>query len=87
MRKTLSIAGFVVAAVLSALAPALATIYREAYPAEPAKREALSACARLDPGFNRLFAGERALCYQRLMPPREEPVLLPRRLEVAAAAP
>jgi hypothetical protein len=82
--KALSIAGFAVAAILVAMAPALTAIYREAYPAEAGKREALAACAVADPGFNRLFAKARARCYSRLLPaPQEPPPLVPREQLVA----
>jgi hypothetical protein len=85
--KNWPIAGLIVAAILLALAPAAGTIYCEAYPAETAKRSALAVCARNEPGFNRLFAGERARCYTRLLqaPPGDAP-LVPRREQVAQAA-
>jgi hypothetical protein len=85
--KTLVALGLMVAAILLALAPAVSTIYSEAYPAEPVKRSALAACARDEPDFNRLFADERARCYQRFRQsaPPETP-LVPRRLQLAAAA-
>jgi hypothetical protein len=86
--KGLSIAGFVVAAILLALAPSLTMIYREAYPAELAKREALAACARGEPGFNRLLAEERARCYAGLpqAPPEVAPIV-PRQEQIAANTP
>jgi hypothetical protein len=86
--KALVALGLVTGSLLLALAPAISTIYCEAYPAEPAKRSALAACARDEPDFNRLFADERARCYQRFRqsPPPETP-LVPRRLQLAAAAP
>ena len=37
-------------------------LYHAAYPADPAKAEALNACAE-DPNFNRLDSGDRAACY------------------------
>jgi hypothetical protein len=86
-KKALSIAGFIVVAILLALTPALSTIYHEAYPAEQAKRAALAVCARTEPGFNRLFAEERARCYARLLPaPPNEPAVVPRLEQVAEAA-
>jgi hypothetical protein len=38
-------------------------LYRAAYPADPAKREALEQCARIDPNFNRLDTIDRDNCY------------------------
>jgi hypothetical protein len=82
--KGLSIAGFIVAAILLALAPAASTIYREAYPDEAEKRAALAACAQDDPGFNRLFAGERARCYARVLQRPPSPTApVPRSVELA----
>ena len=49
--KALSIGGFAIVAVGLALAPAVSTIYREAFPTEATRRAALAACARLDPDF------------------------------------
>jgi hypothetical protein len=85
--KSWSIAGLVLAAILLALAPAAGMIYCEAYPAETVKRSALAICARDEPSFNRLFAGERARCYARLLQaPAEDAPLVPRREQVAQAA-
>jgi len=82
--KGLSIAAFLIAAILLALAPAASTIYRDAYPVEAAKRAALAACGRDDPGFSRLLAGERARCYARLLQPApEDSPVVPRREQVA----
>jgi len=71
--------------VALALTPAISTIYREAFPAEPVKRAALAACAQADPGFHRLIAGDRARCYARQLqlPPPPDPV--PRSEEIAGA--
>jgi hypothetical protein len=84
--KALIALGLVAAAIMLALAPAISTIYSEAYPAERVKRSALAACARDEPDFNRLFADERARCYQRFrqVAPPETP-LVPRRLQLAGA--
>jgi hypothetical protein len=85
--KGLFIAGLVAAAIMLALAPALTTIYREAYPADALRREALATCAHDERGFNRLFAGERARCYARILraPPADAPPV-PRRVQVAQGA-
>jgi hypothetical protein len=81
--KALSIAAFLVGAVLLALAPAASTIYREAYPVEPVKRAALAACAGADQGFDRLIAGQRAQCYARQLQAPETPEMVPRSVEIA----
>jgi hypothetical protein len=41
-------------------------LYRAAYPADPVKREALEACARSDPNFNRLDTIDRNSCYANI---------------------
>jgi hypothetical protein len=66
-----------------ALAPAISTICREAFPAEPAKRAALAACAQEDPGFHRLIAGDRARCYARQLQAPAPPDPVPRSEEIA----
>jgi hypothetical protein len=43
--------------------------YRDIYPTDPAKREALDLCFTQDHQFNRLDANERASCYSRAMLP------------------
>jgi hypothetical protein len=84
--KALSIGGFAIVAVGLALAPAASTIYREAFPAEATHRAALAACARLDPGFNRLIAAQRAECYAHfLQPAPEKAPTVPRRHEIAVS--
>ncbi len=66
--KALPLLSFVGAAWLIAVAPVAATVYAEAYPADPARAAALAACARDDPGFDRLHAADRAACYRRRGP-------------------
>jgi hypothetical protein len=75
--KALLIAGVIIVANLLALFPAVSTIYREAYPAEAVKRAALAVCAHDDPGFNPLFASERAYCYARTLQPESDGWLAP----------
>jgi len=74
--KALSIAGIIIVANLLALFPAVSTIYREAYPADAVKRAALAVCAHDDPGFNPLFANERAHCYARTLQPESDDWLM-----------
>ena len=81
--KVWSIAAILLASVTLALVPALSMIYREAFPAEPTKRAALSACAETDPGFHRLIAEQRAQCYGQQLPAPEVPLSAPRALEIA----
>lgn len=83
--KLLRVASFFVAAIAIALAPALTTICREAFPAEAARRAALDACAQADFGFDRLMAVARAQCYSRQLPASALPEIVPRRVEIAAA--
>jgi len=83
--RALSVAGFLVAAALLALLPAVSTIYREAYPAEAARRAALAACAQADPGFDRLIARQRASCYARQLPAPATREAVPRSEELAEA--
>jgi hypothetical protein len=83
--KGLSIAAALFASVTLALTPTIATIYREAFPAEPEKRAALAACAEADPGFRRLIAEQRAQCYARQLLAPEAPLPVPRALEIAAS--
>ena len=86
--KGLSIAGFMLAATVLAVTPALTTIYREAYPAEAARRAALAGCGQLDPGFNRLIASERAQCYAHfLQAAPDKPPMVPRHRQIVAAGP
>jgi hypothetical protein len=84
--KGLAIAASLLGSVALALAPAISTICREAFPGEPGKRAALAACAQADPGFHRLIAGDRARCYARHLqaPPPPDPV--PRSEEIAGTA-
>ena len=42
--------------------------YRAAYPTDPAKREALEQCARIDANFNRLDMIDRDNCYAAIAP-------------------
>ena len=83
--KGLSIAAILLASVALPLAPAVTTIYREAFPAEPAKRAALAACAQADPGFRRLIAEQRAQCYVRQLQAPEMPLPVPQTLEIATS--
>jgi hypothetical protein len=46
-------------------------LYRELYPADPAKREALELCFSQDHEFNRLDSGERENCYRQVLAPVE----------------
>jgi hypothetical protein len=69
--------------VVLALTPAVSTIYREAFPTDPTKRAALATCARADPGFHRLIAGDRAQCYARQAPAPPLPDPVPRSEEIA----
>jgi len=39
--------------------------FRDAYPADPFKSEALAKCIAGDPGFVRFFPDDRARCYAR----------------------
>jgi hypothetical protein len=55
-------------AALAAIAPVLSTIYVDAYPQDPVKRQALDQCYQANHGFNRLLADERADCYRRFVP-------------------
>lgn len=73
----------------------ISTLYRDIYPTDPAKREALDLCFTQDHQFNRLDADARASCYSRaLMPaamvagfaPAAGPVANPIDLQRAAAA-
>jgi len=67
--KGLLISALFAGAVVAAVTPALSTIYADAYPQDPVKRQALDECYQTDHGFNRLLADERAACYQRFVPP------------------
>ena len=46
--------------------------YRDIYPDDPAKRQALELCFMQDHKFNRLDAGQRDACYQRMLQPLGE---------------
>jgi hypothetical protein len=81
--KGWSIAGLLLASVALALTPAISTIYREAFPAEPIKRAALAACTQADAGFRRLIADDRAKCYARQLPAPPPPLeMVPRSEEI-----
>jgi len=84
--KSLWVGLFLLASVALALVPAASAVYREAYPSEPAKRAALAACARSDPGFDRLFAADRAKCYARQLQSPAPPGAVPRSLDVVEIA-
>jgi hypothetical protein len=80
--KCLSVASLLLASVALALAPAITTIYREAFPSELVKRAALTACAQADSGFDRLIAVERAKCYARQLQTVPAPEPVPRSQEI-----
>jgi hypothetical protein len=80
--KGLVIAASMLGSVLLPLTPAISTIYREAFPTEPAKQAALAACAQDDPGFHRLIASERAQCYARQLLAPAQPDPMPRSREI-----
>jgi hypothetical protein len=80
--KGFSVAACLLASVALALAPAVSTIYRQAFPAEPVKRAALAACAQADPGFHRLIAGQRAKCYARQLQAQPPLDMVPRSEEI-----
>jgi hypothetical protein len=67
MKGTL-ISSLFLGAAVAAVSPVLSTIYADAYPGDPIKRQALAQCYQADHGFNRLLADERAACYQRFAP-------------------
>ncbi len=46
--------------------------YRDIYPDDPAKRQALELCFMQDHTFNRLDASARDACYQRMLQPLGE---------------
>lgn len=83
--KGLSIAAVLLASIALALTPTVNAIYGEAFPAEPARRAALAACAVADPGFHRLIAEERALCYAQQLQAPEMPLPVPRAMEIATS--
>ncbi len=85
--KGLMISALLAAAVIFAVTPVASTVYADAYPKDPLKRQALEACFHANPGFNRLLAAERAGCYERLMR-AQAPTSLPnqgRQLHIPAA--
>jgi hypothetical protein len=61
--KLAAIGALVFASPLIALAPAVSTLYGEAYPRDATKKEALYQCRKVDPAFNRLIAAARSACY------------------------
>jgi len=73
--KGVLLAAVFAAGIGVALTPVVSTIYADAYPQDPMKREALAQCSRADREFNRLLADERAACYRRFLP--EPPPALP----------
>jgi hypothetical protein len=63
-------------------AGAIRGLYLDAYPSDPAKRQALELCFLQDHRFNRLDADEREACYRHALVPQETaggalPVQLP----------
>ncbi|MBV9863041.1 MAG: hypothetical protein JO267_12950 [Alphaproteobacteria bacterium] len=66
--KALTISALFAGAITIALSPALTTVYGDAYPQDAGKRQALALCAQSNQGFNRLFATERAACYEHFAP-------------------
>ncbi|MBV9862569.1 MAG: hypothetical protein JO267_10525 [Alphaproteobacteria bacterium] len=66
--KALLIGALFAGAVTVAVTPVLSTVYADAYPQDPSKRQALAHCIDADRGFNRLIATERAACYGRYVP-------------------
>jgi hypothetical protein len=47
------------------------TLYRQIYPSNPYKQQALDLCSMRDPGFNRADSVARDACYQRFLGGRE----------------
>jgi len=84
--KEFVIAASLLGSMALALTPAVSTICREAFPAEPVKRAALAACAQTDPGFHRLMAEDRAKCYARQLQAAPQPDPVPRSLEIVDGA-
>ncbi|MBV8776881.1 MAG: hypothetical protein JO258_06760 [Alphaproteobacteria bacterium] len=79
--KAFAIPAILAAAFGVAVAPVAVAIYRDAFPADPARRAALAACAQ-DAGFNRLIAADRARCYAQALSPAAPPPPVPRRLQI-----
>jgi hypothetical protein len=52
-------------------AGAIRGLYLDAYPSDPAKRQALELCFLQDHRFNRLDADEREACYRHALVPDE----------------
>ncbi len=96
VRRVLSAAIFVAAGGVAAMHfQDISRFYRDIYPTDPVKREALDLCFTQDHQFNRLDAAARASCYSRaLLPaaamaglaPVAEPAANPIDLQRAAAA-
>ena len=63
--KLCSAIGFVGGLAVLGMLPAAGAWWNDAFPNEPGKRVMLDACARSDPGFNRLLAAARRVCYRR----------------------
>ena len=84
--RGLTIAGILVGALLIALAPVADTLYRQAYPADRVRAQALISCARENPDFDRLNAAARAACYRRSFTrPHADPAPARHRIEAGAA--
>ena len=81
----MSIAAALLASIALALTPTVTIIWREAFRAGPAKRAALPACVEAHPGFRRLIAEQRALCYARQLQAPELALPVPRTLEIATS--
>jgi hypothetical protein len=84
--KGLLLSALFVGAVVAAVSPVVSTIYADAYPQDPVKRQALDQCYEADHGFNRLLADERADCYRRFMPAAAPVMPLARVVEPHLAA-
>jgi len=67
--RRLLVAGVVVAAGgFAAMNPGVVkAFYRDIYPDDPARRQALELCFMQDHKFNRLDTGEREACYKRML--------------------
>ena len=66
--KGFTLSALLATAVAAWFAPVASTIYRDAYPSDLPKRQALALCLQADSDFNRLLAGARAACYGRRLP-------------------
>ncbi|HZT86597.1 MAG TPA: hypothetical protein VFA12_01425 [Stellaceae bacterium] len=60
-----TVIGWLLAFVMIGVTPLATTMYRDAYPAELQRREALDRCSLGDPTFVRFLAAQRDACYRR----------------------